>query len=344
MKPTKDDSYVGFSTYAIELSIPFECRSVFKLSAETGLDRWCKGVGLAKEIQTGDASFDQHIYIACDSSAFAQEISQDKMTRDYVMEFFADGCENIRCDGETLLLRYAGDRIGESVFAERAIDFFKQMNDMERNWRGHFFDPFILKAIAVEGIIWSAASYALFTFFTWTVVKEDIHLDPYAIFAPGIIWGLGVACLLLFFIAFFMSGSSRGHRIIAESILVLGLSVPVFGISLYSDVNMQLDKSPPKWIEREVYDKQQQKHRSRSGTSYSYHLYLDDCGSPECPLGYGNSFGHAGFSKWIDQQVLADNSDCNGTSHFVNCKSFVGNAEEAPEIEISSNGAIVYRK
>jgi hypothetical protein len=72
-----------------------------------------------------------------------------------------------------------------------------------------------------------------------------------------------------------MRGSSRGHRIIVESAIVLVLGLPVAGIQVVGDSNRALDDAPPALVTRTIGYCEVREHRGRRGRRwYSYHVWL----------------------------------------------------------------------
>ncbi|WP_413291332.1 hypothetical protein [Bdellovibrio sp. HCB337] len=254
--------------------IPFRCNFCFKLTKESDTDRFFKKIGIAQEIQSGDQTFDQKIYIACDSRVFAHKITTAPEVRSLILELFNAGCSNIRCNGNLLIMDFNGDRTLETSLGERLIQVYRQIFDMNTLVRRFPADAFALKTILIEGAIWSIAAYGFTAFFSSAVSREDLHIYPGAVATHGMVFGLILTALLIGAVVLFMKGSSRGHRIIVESAIVLVLALPAAGISMVADQNVSFDKKTPVLISRKLHDKQRVAHRSRRGTSYSYHLYL----------------------------------------------------------------------
>ncbi|RZA09287.1 MAG: hypothetical protein EOP11_02195 [Proteobacteria bacterium] len=263
------------------LTVPLRSKAVFKLSQESLVDRIFKRVGLATEIQTGDQAFDTRVYIASDSTAFSREVSLDGESRRLILNLFTAGARFIQGDRDHLGVQFAGDETTNTGLKALVIKLARQLGDMDRNVIGEGRDPFFLKAVAVECLVYGLATYASVSFFEWQFMPEDVHLDSFAVLTRGIGVGVAAAVALLIGIILIFKGSSRGHRILVESALILGLSLPVGGIALYTDLNTALDQSATIVQERTIYEAYRQEHRGRKGrTYYSYHLLL---AAPEAP-------------------------------------------------------------
>lgn len=259
-----------------DFTIQFECRSVFKLSAESSLDRFFKSFGISDEVQTGDSSFDILVYVASDSSAFREKIRMDVKSRELILELFRAGCEWISCNGKILRCRFKKDVSDNETLLTIFENFHKQLLNIDKTWNGFFSDPFALKILIVEACIWFVASYAFIGFFEWTIRPEDIFFDKEPIVWQGLFWGVIAAVILLGVIVVLMKGSSRGHRILTESFFVLFLSLPAGGISAVADINTQFDLGASTLVEAQVKDLYTVEHRGRRGkVSYTYHIRIE---------------------------------------------------------------------
>ena len=263
------------STEGTTLLLDFPCRSIFRLSQETNIDRYFKKIGFSVEIQTGDKNFDKHIYIESDSTAFSDEIKRDENSRKLIMGLFNQGCKYIRCDGKSLSIYFDSDRSKDSP-VHKAVDLLLQLRDLDQKWIGFFRDPFAIKALLIEAVIWGLGVYGILGFYEWFFLRGDRHVDGIALFVIGIFIGIVGAVILLTMVFLVLRGSSRGHRIVIESALVLSLAFPVGGIQFLSDINTELDQQPSILIERKIRTTEKRNHgRFKRERYYTYHLYLD---------------------------------------------------------------------
>ena len=258
------------------VSIPLNCSAIFKLTKETVFDRFFKALGFTSEFQTGDREFDRHIYIASDSFSFQEKIKNDLKIRNNVTAIFKEAARNtnISCDGKTLRF-YFEKVVHIEEMLPLCVTFYKRLSVLEKEQKSFFSDAFALKILLVEAFIWSLASYAAISSIEWCIFQQDVHLSIFPIILRGIILGFVVFFIIFIFIFLFLRGSSRGHRTLVESLLVLGLSLPVGGIGVICDINTQMDKSVPVAIHAKILSLQTKEHRSRrGGRSYSYHIAI----------------------------------------------------------------------
>ncbi|UYL07360.1 hypothetical protein B9G69_009910 [Bdellovibrio sp. SKB1291214] len=256
----------------------FKCPTVFKLTRESRWDRFFKSWGLAEEIQTQDLPFDNLVYIACDSTSFMRKIQQDRETRQWVMELFNSGCKHISCDGNFIRAHFPGDTRSDIESAKVFATLTRSLEELKNQPRD--FDPFFIKAVITESFIWGLAGYTLVSFLQWINLHEDIYLDANAMAKTALLCTGILSICLVSLILFLFKGSSRGHRIIVESILVLALCLPTGGIAIFSDININLDRSYPYYIDATIEGHYTQMHRRRRGNHYiTYHLQL----APDVP-------------------------------------------------------------
>jgi hypothetical protein len=263
-------------TTGFEISMPCATPTWIRLHAESAADRAFKAMGIANEIQTGDEEFDKKVYVTCDHPHVATVLTESKELRDAIRALFAAGYSKVYYNGT-------------HVHADRQADYEPTTRDLEllyavkaASWKladappSRLGDRFLWKALIVEGVIWSIAGYAIGTAVELFWAKEDYHLDRAAVWKFGLITS-GVAFgILLLVIALWMRGSSRGHRIIVESAIVLLLSLPIASVQLVSDTNRSFDSSTAAVIETTFSECEIREHRGRRGRkSYSYHLHLN---------------------------------------------------------------------
>lgn len=255
----------------------FQTRALFRLTEESTFDRFFKAWGLATEIQSGDAEFDQRIYIACDHPIFSDEIRADSEARRLILKLFNSGVNRISFDGEYLRVRLPLDQTSNYEVAHQLTELQKALTDMDFHRPSFWRDPYELRVFVTEIIIWTFAGYSLSGGFELLMTDEDYYLNPLPVYLKGALLGLFLASLLLFGVFQAFKGSSRGHRILLESGIVLLLSLPLGGMNLYSDLNRNLDTAEPVILEAPILRLEEQVHRRRrGGTRYSYHMYLDN--------------------------------------------------------------------
>jgi hypothetical protein len=233
---------------------------VFALTREGWWDRVCKALGVATELETGDAEFDRKIYVAGDHPALHRLLAADAGLRERIVGLFARGAVRVFSDGRHLWVESA-----ELAYpSERELDELYRIYVALRDGgpaRGHWIlDTFLWKAVVVEALVWSAALYGV-PALVEQLYREYVrgegqrYLDLWALAQAGLVLAAAVFVVLVGLIIVWLHGSSRGHRIIAESVIVLGLGLPFSATEVVSDFNISRDSSAPRQYEYRVVEK-----------------------------------------------------------------------------------------
>lgn len=241
---------------------------------ESGFDRLCKRLGIAHEIETGCPVFDDRIYVTCDHPFVAKVLEEEPVLRSAIGRAFSAGYARVVFDGTMVWLERWATVAPQEADVEVLFDIHAASERLERKLPSSLGDPFLWKAFAVEGVAWSILGFAIGAYVEGAFNDQDYHLFP-----SQVMWaGLGAAAVsfaVLFAAAlFWLRGSSRGHRVIAESALVLLLGVPVASIQIVSDTNRALDRDEPTVVTRKASECRERKRRRKGRTYYTYHLHL----------------------------------------------------------------------
>ncbi|MBC7365711.1 MAG: hypothetical protein H7343_02680 [Undibacterium sp.] len=203
-----------------------------------------KARGFSHELETGDTSFDRIVYVACDP-ALPPILENNATIRDAVRAAFATGVTKIFTDGRHLWAYRSGEHLPDE-FALNNLDVLRTAHDtlLKNHWAG-LGDPFFWRVLFVESLVWSAVAYGVPAVFEYM----DREHRPYFNWTQILWMGLGVAAaifgLLLRLIRALLSGSSRSHRIIVESVVVLALGLPLTGIELTGiSIGISTDRLP----------------------------------------------------------------------------------------------------
>jgi hypothetical protein len=279
----KKDRITGFA-----IGMARESPTWIRFHRENGFDRLCKRLRIAHEIETGSPEFDDRIYVTCDHPVVDKVLKEEPVLREAIGRAFSAGYRRVVFDGTIVWLERPSNVAPQRHDLDILFDIRAASDRLERNVASRLGDPFLWKAFAVEGVAWSILGFAIGAF-----VESEVHRQDYHLYPRQVMWaGLGTAAvsfaLLLAAVLFSLRGSSRGHRVIAESALVLLLGVPVASIQMVSDTNRALDGDPPTVITRDANECEERRHRRRRGTYSTYHLHLmhqPDSGAdgPELP-------------------------------------------------------------
>lgn len=257
-----------------KIGLPLEAPG-FTLSPEGTVDRFFKKIHFSREYQTADAVFDKDVYIASDHSGICEHISKhDDLRQQVLMLFQRMGFNKIYCDGGILWLRNPDNHEPNTVEIAAARKLQQEFKAVESDPRLKVPDRFFWRALLIESVVWSIFVYAVGGFFENIYHHEDYHVHLTDLFEVGLLLGAGCFLVLIVIIFLDLHRSSRGHRVLVESALLLALGFPGAGVQAASDLNRYLDSSEPVRVERIVDNLERRTHRSRRSTWYSYHMVI----------------------------------------------------------------------
>ena len=238
----------GFSM-GMERSTP----TWIRLHAESRADRLFKSMGIANEVQTGDPEFDRRVYVTCDHPHVATVLTETAGLRAAILAMFDDGYHRIAFDGTFV---WADCRSNQEP-ADRDAELLKavwlasvRLSDAPG---GRTADRFLWKALVVEGVIWSIAGYTIGGGLEAIFRRVDIHVSASQLWTTAMVVALAAFAALLLVIVVWLRGSSRGHRVIIESALVLLVALPFTSVQVVADTNRALDRSSTTIVERHVH-------------------------------------------------------------------------------------------
>ena len=266
----------------VSWGLALETPLVFSLSRESGWDRVSKLLGLASELETGDADFDRKVYVTCDEPALHRLLAENARVRQIIVGLLARGALRVFSDGHGLWVEGAQPEYPSDRELAELYEVYVAVRDGGPARRRWWADSFLWKAVGIEALVWSVALYgmpaALEKLHREFVGGEgQRHLNEWALVYPSL-WLAGALLLgLMGLILVLMHGSSRGHRIVAESVAVLVFGLPSTAMEATSDFNIAYDRSEARVDDYRVVEKlDTHSRRSRDGSnSGSYYLKLE---------------------------------------------------------------------
>lgn len=263
---------------SFRLEIPFSASSQFTFTPETQGDLFFKYIGLSREFQTGDSRFDSHVYVAAEDPMLLTSLRESAEIRGLLLAALRFTVQRIGCDGSTLFV-VAEEQLSADEWIPVLTTLAETFSTVSRGPARSWSDPFVHRVLVVEAGIWGMAGYAATGLLETAYVRpHDIHVGVVSIVAYGVGFGLVCAGLGLFVIVALLRRSSRSHRPIVESALVLSWALPILGIQLASDLNLGLnDVRPPIAASALVVAKHADSHSRRART---YRLTIADVKGP----------------------------------------------------------------
>lgn len=263
-------------TIAVSLGMPLRSPTWISMHGESRLDRFFKRIGVANEIETGDAVFDGRVYVTCDHPAVATALAGEPPLRAAIHAAFDLRGERVRYDGSMVWI----ERLPGGVVTAERLDALAALRaasePLAKEPKRWFADRFLWKALLIEGMVWASFGYAIGAVVEYYTHREDFHVWPGQVLRTGLVAAAVTFVALLAVIALWMRGSSRGHRIIIESAIVLVVGLPLASIQVVGDTNRALDDAAPALVTRIVDHCEVREHRGRRGRRwYSYHVWIE---------------------------------------------------------------------
>ena len=246
----------------------------FQIAREGGWDSLFKSLGLAVEQQTDDAAFDGKFYLTCDQPMLGEVLGENAPARKAVDTLFGSNIRRVFTDGAYLWAEIRKEKHDEAGVLKSLHILRHALLEADPSHARSMLDAFFWKAVAVESLIWSIAAYGLLALPELGGNRTTLYPD-----ASGL-WKLGLSCSVAVLAGLFggvvvlLRGSSRGHRIIAESALALLVGVPLSTVQFVSDVNIHFDHTSPSVLVSRVQEKTTEVRRRRRGTSAHYFFHL----------------------------------------------------------------------
>lgn len=240
LRTHKKDKFTDLVSVGMALKTP----GWIRMHRESKADRFFKKIGIAGEIQTGDRAFDEQVYVTSDHPAVEALLTSSAALRAAVLRAFELGAVCVRYDGRVLWL----DKLPGAAATKAHLDVLaalcKASTPLNEGRARRLADRFFWKALVIEAAVWANVGYAAGALLGNGAHPEDVHVWDSPLIALGVMVAAALFAAMLGIIALVMRGSSRGHRIVIESALLLAIGLPLTSIQLVGDSNRALDDSP----------------------------------------------------------------------------------------------------
>lgn len=275
-----DYSYVHFQgghNAPPYFKVSVECPSTgdFKITRETGFDRFFKRLGICVELETNDREFDDAFFITTDTVGFTREYFRKSDKRRLVTEVFARGFNEVMHDGKKIVATWKSFPRGmkmeiktveeiSAALGQLAGDIpniYEQESAENIGWKQRRFFAFAVPIfLLVTGIACLIIGLTIFH----PLDEGKVILDSFKYSTPLLI-------VFLWFAVQLLRGRSSSHK---ELMGVFALSLFGFiaaGMGGEMTLNGWLDKSKPVVHEVKVIDK----YSTRSKNSHTYHVVVE---------------------------------------------------------------------
>ncbi|NDD91935.1 hypothetical protein EBZ37_07610, partial [bacterium] len=122
----------------------------------------------------------------------------------------------------------------------------------------------------IESALWSIGGYAVAELIELFFQSQDHHLNLGKLLTLSLMTAAALLFVCVSLVFGLLKGSSRAHRIITESKLILVFALPISAFSALSDVNRYLDHEPGVVEQLQVEQLEKRRHRGRRGLYYYY--------------------------------------------------------------------------
>ena len=269
-KQSKSKNRVVSTSFGVPCKSPI----FFRLSREGRLDRFFKQIGFSYEFETGDPVLDAMVYISCDHLALEPILQGDDAARAAILELFTQGAQDVASDGEHLWVKFPGAHPPTPAKAIKLATVRAALDSVPAGELALLGDGFFWRALLVEAIAWSIALYAVPSLFEVTTRQFPQYLSWTPIVTAGLVAAIPIFALLFGLAWRILRGSSRAHRVLTESAVLLLIGVPLSSIQMVSDLNIHLDRSPAFVVERQLEGKYTTTRRRKGTTTTYYHLRI----------------------------------------------------------------------
>lgn len=273
--------FAGTNKRAPYLKIFLSCPShgKFETAQESGFDRFFKKLGIAVELQTGDANFDQQVYITSNTVPFVRSYFADANKREALLEMINLGFKTIKYNGERFELVQSPFRASEGAIKtilEKATPYLRELvqnvslyappsDSATLGWK---FNRWLMFGLASLCLTFGIVSFILSLYYT--------VFDAWEMFLSSLKYSVAVFILFAWGALKLLKGRSSSHRELMAiwTMSLIGLVLLSYGTMNY--YNCYFDQAPAQeHILPVVYKQIKTHHKRRGGETYSYHLYVD---------------------------------------------------------------------
>lgn len=233
----------------LRLSLSCPLPGEFSVVPESGFDRFCKSIGLASEVQTGDVGFDSTCYIQTDHPAFCRGYFADGEHRQAVHHLLRRGFNRVDHDGTTLSLLWEpytlGPERGETDAREAAETLLPLLRAYEPEATADLAPRRLSRhALRWVGSVGLIAGVALAFLFGFTVQSNHFPLHPWGLAVWSLPGSIPALLIYLWWSAWLVRGHSTSHHQFFALLAAGVATIPLLGVLGAYQVNTRWDTSP----------------------------------------------------------------------------------------------------
>lgn len=271
----------------VYLGVVCSPRPSFSLKQQSWLDNLFKRMGVSNEFETGDALFDDLIYLVSDNKTLHHALANSAGFRSAVKKMMNYGiasqleAREIHCRNGRLWATFkAGSDYSEGKIAHTVKALATEFDALNHSVQeiaavsgSRWTDPFVIKAALLLAISSGVAINGTIQFFRLQFGRVPFTLDYSLIVKDALGYSL-VAVLLFALIAIYWLGrSARTHLVLIELMTIGAVGIFLSVATEMRDINIEMDMVSPQVFETLVAQKYTTKRR-RGGTNY--HVVVKD--------------------------------------------------------------------
>jgi hypothetical protein len=229
----------------LEVFVHWEARGDFRIIPETWFDRLCKRIGLAKEIQTRDADFDERFYILTETPELARRMFEMVENRRLVTALFDLGFRDIAFDGQ----RFKAEWPNFQWKQERNLDLVRQaveaLQGLTQRLPADAAGEQTRAPARVKPGVTGAWALVVGLLLTVTALLWYQPLRTWPLFGFSLAFSLPAMLVFLWATALVVRGRSSSHRQFLALLLGSVIAFPLGGYSVAVFLNGALDRGEP---------------------------------------------------------------------------------------------------
>jgi hypothetical protein len=267
---------------SLRISTPVKAAGEFQVTIETWFDKLCKQLGIAVEIQTGDAPFDEQCYIRTDSEEFTKAYLADPIKRVAIVDLRRFGFPEVTVKDGTISATWVGFDPRTNDRPDLTADVAARLILLARNLPAH--QPEFEHRTGQHRKMWQTFCWVCLVAYALTVLSlipftpvETVDLLLRA--APVVLLGYPV---FGFISALLLKGTSTSHYKWGGLMLSALLLFPAGSMGTVALVNGALDSSQPVTHNAVIVEK----YTTRSKSKTKYHVRVASWRTPGETLSY----------------------------------------------------------
>ncbi len=260
----------------LTISTPMDCPYEFHMVVETWFDRFCRRLGIAVEVETGDPQFDEHCFIRSDNPAFVEAYLQDPLKRIAILDLRRWGFNDLMLDRGQLTAKWIGFNPAVDHRPELRDEVAARLLVLSRNLPAPQpeFDVRVgAHRVRWQAVLWLALVGLALTVFS-LIPYTPIHFGE--LLVRALLLGVIAWPVFAYLSAWLLSGTSRSHLAWAGLMIGSLFLFPLGCLGVVAVVNGWFDNSPATEHHAQIVEK----YTTRSKNSTNYHVRVESWHTP----------------------------------------------------------------